>query len=497
MLVYASMLGNVFLLIITFLSFRKIRKLNIQNSETSNINELKQAYLETSHDIVFLKDENLRYIFVNKNFEKFNKIESSKIIGHDDYDFVDEETANFYRMVDKEVLDKRTIIVKEAKSDNIVLRTTKFPVKLLNDKYGVGAYVEDVTEEYNNKRQVAYLSYHDSLTGLYNRRFFEEELSRLDVERNLPISIIVGDMNGLKLTNDIFGHAVGDQLLQNAAKILKTYCRADDIIARMGGDEFTILLPKTTEKEARGIITRVKKEFSKERTNAIKGSMSMGCDTKLFPHEDIYSIIKNAEKYMYTTKSIESREVKFTTINTIIETLHLNSIREKEHSKNVGLMCENIGKALNLPEIDIRRLKEAGFLHDIGKITLNERIINGSDVITEQDIKEIKQHPTTGYRILKLFDDKVDLAEGVLNHHEKWDGSGYPKGLKGEEIPILARIISVAEAYDALTNPHSKNRISKEEAIEAISKESGKSFDPEIVNVLINMVTEKPSSKLA
>lgn len=488
MLTITSLLTNILLVIIIFLLYRKNKKLKAQNTETSNFNELKQAYLETSHNIVFLKDENLKYIFVNSNFEKFNKIESSKIIGHDDYDFVDAERADFYRKVDMEVLEKKSVIVKEAKSDDKVLRTTKFPVKLLNDKYGIGAYVEDVTEEYNNKKQVAYLSYHDSLTGLYNRRFFEEELSRLDVQRNLPISIIMGDMNGLKLTNDIFGHSVGDNLLKEAAKILKKFCRADDIIVRMGGDEFTILLPKTTKEEAIGIIERVKNEFSKEGANTIKGSMSMGCETKLFQHEDIYEIMKNAEKNMYTTKSLESGEVKFATISTIIETLHLQSTRERVHSKNVGLICERIGKAMKLPEIDIKRLKDAGYLHDIGKITLNERIIKGDESITEQDLKDIMQHPTTGYRILKLFDDKVDLAEGILNHHEKWDGSGYPKGLKGEEIPILARIISVAEAYDALTNPYSKKQVSKEEAMEEIAKEAGKSFDPQIVNVFINMI---------
>lgn len=488
MLTYISLLINIFLLIISYLSYKKIKKLRLQNTETSNINELKQAYLETSHNIVFLKDENLQYIFVNSNFEKFNKIESSKIIGHDDYDFVDAETADFYRKADMEVLESKSIVVKEVDAGDKVLRTTKFPVKLLNDKYGVGAYVEDVTEEYNNKRQVEYLSYHDSLTSLYNRRFFEEEISRLDVQRNLPISIIVGDMNGLKLTNDIFGHDVGDQLLQNAAKILKTFCRADDIIARTGGDEFAILLPKTTKEEAQDIITRVKREFSKERTTAIKGSMSMGCDTKIAAQEDIYEIMRNAEKDMYTTKSIESGEVKFATINTIIETLHLHSKREKEHSKNVGLMCESIGKAMKLPEIDIKRLKEAGFLHDIGKITLDERLIKENKDISEQDLNEIMQHPSTGYRIVKLYDDKVDLAEGILNHHEKWDGSGYPRGLKGEEIPILARIISVAEAFDKLTNPHGNNPRSKREAIEEIAKEAGKSFDPDIVNILVNMI---------
>lgn len=612
------------LILIIFLLYKNIRKLKSLNYRTSNFNELKQAYIETSHDVVFLKDENFKYIFVNKNFEKSNNLESSQIIGYDDFELLDEESANFYNKVDLDVLHSKSVIVSESESAGIVLRTTKFPVKLLNDHYGVGAYVEDVSEEYNSKRKleetnqklnktnnlitailesspevivfaldtnycylsfnsrhkeamkklvgrdsvigmnvleqikgskyfvntkenfdralsgesfkvienygdgtyfapnwqnyyspmysndgsiigltcfllnitdrieaeekISYLSYHDSLTGLYNRRFFQEEFNRLDVERNLPISIIIGDVNGLKLTNDIFGHTAGNLLLIKVAEVCRKVCRADDIIARIGGDEFAILLPKTNEEEAEKIVLRVKDEFSKERVKAIKGSISMGYDTKNNAEENILQILQNAENNMYAIKSLDRNNIGSTTIKTIIDTLHLNSHKEEQHSKNVSYYCESIGKAMNLSLVEIRRLKEAGFLHDIGKVVLDERLLNKDDTLTDKELKEMKQHSVVSYRILNSFNDTLDLAESTLAHHERWDGSGYPKGLKGEEIPLLARIIAIAEYYDRIMNRQNNNYKGKAETIEELKKQAGSRFDPEIVNLFTDGV---------
>lgn len=356
---------------------------------------------------------------------------------------------------------------------------------------GVVLVFRDVTEKKDQRKKIEYLSFHDSLTGLYNRRFFEEELRRLDKERNLPISIIVGDMNGLKLTNDIFGHAAGDMFLKKISEVLKRVCRADDIIARVGGDEFTILLPQTKEEDAKEIILRIKDQFSKESVKGIKGSISMECDAKTDVNENILETLENAENRMYSSKTLDRNSFNITAIKAIIKTLHESSAKEEIHSNNVSEICENIGRLMNLSEVEIRRVKEAGLLHDIGKIVLDESLINKNEPLTDEELKEMKQHPIVGYRILNRFDDTLDLAEYILHHHENWDGSGYPKGLKGEEIPKLARIIAVAENYDAMTNTLNKNAISKEKAIEKIKKQAGVKFDPEIVEIFIKMIKEE------
>jgi len=357
----------------------------------------------------------------------------------------------------------------------------------------VGAVVTfvDNTERKKREEYIEYLSYHDPLTGLYNRAFFEKEIKKLDNKGNLPISVVYADLNGLKLTNDIFGHDVGDKLLIRTAEILQEVCRKEDIIARVGGDEFALLMINTERATIEKIVDKLRKAFSKEQIAAVKASISLGFATKLFSDEDIEMTISKAESNMYQEKTLNKEKTNSALINTIIETLHKRSPKEEIHSINVSRLCQQIGKAMDLTETEVHKLKEIGYLHDIGKIVLDDEILNKGYFLTEEEEKEMEKHPAIGFRILNLFNETVDLAEGVLNHHENWDGSGYPKGLKGEEIPILARILRVAESYEAMTNSFNKNRKSKEEALREIKSLSGIIYSPEIVDVFMDMMQKK------
>lgn len=356
----------------------------------------------------------------------------------------------------------------------------------------VGAVITfmDNTERKRHQEHIQYLSYHDSLTGLYNRMFFEQQQKRMDLKKNLPISIIFGDVNGLKLSNDVFGHLAGDKLLIKSAEILKRSCREGDILARVGGDEFAILLPNTGANDADKIIQRIKVELAKEQIAAIKCGMALGCDTKVSSEQEIERTMVNAENRMYEDKTLNREQVNSELIDSIIETLHRRSPRERSHSAAVSEICENIARAMQLTETEIRNLREAGFLHDIGKIILDPDILNKNTPLSYEERKEMEQHPVVGYRILNLFDTTMDLAEGVFKHHEKWDGTGYPKGLKGEEIPQLARIIAVAESYDAMTHDTYIQAMSREEALLEIGRQSGIKFDPEVVLVFLRLSEE-------
>jgi diguanylate cyclase (GGDEF)-like protein/putative nucleotidyltransferase with HDIG domain len=309
--------------------------------------------------------------------------------------------------------------------------------------------------------------------------FFDDELKRLDNKNSFPISIIFGDINCLKLTNDIFGHAAGDELIKKSAEILKKVCREGDIAARVGGDEFTILLPNTEKNDAKKIIKRVKEEFAKERIIAIKGSISMGCATKISTEENIEEVMENAESEMYKVKTLDRKVINSEMIDTIIETLHDKDPMERTHSISVSEICGNMGSYMELSETEINKLKKAGFLHDVGKVAF------------EEEDKDIQQHVVIGFRVLNSFESTMDLAEAVLSHHESWDGSGYPKGLKGEEIPLLSRIIALAEIYDELTNHTNKKVLRKEEAIREINRQKGIKLDPEVVHIFVEMMKSK------
>ncbi len=346
----------------------------------------------------------------------------------------------------------------------------------------------DITERKKDEEKIKYLSVHDPLTGVLNRRFFEEDLDEKDTAANLPLSVIFADVNGLKLTNDIFGHSEGDKLLIKCADILKNACRNGDIIARVGGDEFIILLPKTTGDETNAIIEKVNNNLTTESIDSIKCSMALGFNTKTIESESLQAIIENAETEMYKKKILNRASIKSDMINTIIDTLHSRIPNEKQHSENVSDLCQQIGRKLNLPENDIRRLKDAGYLHDIGKIILEKNILEKDDLLNEDEKKEMQQHSAVGYRILNLFDDTLDLSEGAYSHHERWDGLGYPKGIKGNEIPRTARIIAIAEGYDALTSNKYRRGLSKEEALKELISLSGTKYDPHIVEIFVEMM---------
>ena len=347
----------------------------------------------------------------------------------------------------------------------------------------------DITDRKKAESDLLYLSYHDHLTGLYNRGFFENELKRLDTNQNFPLSIIMCDINGLKLINDSFGHDIGDALLKSAAEIIKKACRKEDIIARIGGDEFVVILPKTTEEYAQQISNHIKELASKEKVDNVELSIACGYDTKTSDNQSIIELISNAENHMYQHKLSEHSSMRSKTIDIIMNTLFAKSKREAVHSNRVSRLCIAIGSKMNLNKDVVNQLRIAGLIHDIGKIGIDEKILNKAGNLSFDERKDIERHPEIGWRLLSSTNEFSELAQFVLNHHEKWDGSGYPNGVKGLKIPLEARIISVADSYDAMTSKRSyRNGLSKEEAVKELMRCSGTQFDPEIVDMFVNQV---------
>ncbi len=270
---------------------------------------------------------------------------------------------------------------------------------------------------------------------------------------------------------------------------MREECRSDEIVARYGGDEFVILLPKTDVSEAEKLARRLKQSIEQQKVWNLDLSVSIGWDAKTNADSSFSQVISDAETYMYQKKIVEHQSKRSLVIKSILNTLVVKSPREEEHAQRVSQYCEQIGSAYGLSYDQVKTLASAGELHDIGKIATDKHVLDKVSQLTGDEWREIKKHPETGYRILSTASEFANLADAIIAHHERWDGNGYPKGLQGEGIPFMARVIAVADAFDAMTSDRPyRPAMSMQEAAIEMNKYAGTQFDPEIVQVFLTKV---------
>ncbi|HEY4663141.1 MAG TPA: HD domain-containing phosphohydrolase [Candidatus Humimicrobiaceae bacterium] len=350
----------------------------------------------------------------------------------------------------------------------------------------LGEIIANALERKEAEKEIKYLSLKDKLTGLYNRAYFEEEIKRLNTKRQLPLSIIMGDVNGLKIINDTFGHREGDKLLKKIARIIKSCCREEDIIARWGGDEFSILLPKTIEDDAEEILNRIRDVCFKTGDQKIPVSVSLGTSTKKVHDYDIRMTVKEAEDWMYRRKLLERRSISSSIIASLERTLQEKSYETEEHAVRLKDMALVLGQSLKLTENKLNELILLSALHDIGKIAIPDDILMKKGKLTRKEWGIVKRHPEIGFNITASSPQLVPIADAVLSHHEWWNGNGYPRGLRGEDIPLVSRIISIVDSYDVMTHDRAyRKAISKEKAMEELERFAGTQFDPTLVNIFL------------
>lgn len=344
----------------------------------------------------------------------------------------------------------------------------------------------DITEQKQAEDRIRYLSFYDDLTGLINRTFFEEEMIRFDIERQYPISIILSDVNGLKFVNDAFGHQEGDALLVSTAKIIEKSCREGDVVCRWGGDEFAILLPRCAHEDAENICRRIKNAALNNDRNFIPISLALGIATKDQVNQSIHEVLKEAEDRMNRNKLLETKSSRSSILASLQRTLQEKTHETEEHELRLQNLALKIGKAVGLPGSKLDELVLLAALHDIGKIAIPDHILKKPGPLTPEEWNIMKSHSEIGYRIALACQELTLISELILTHHERWDGTGYPRGLKGEKIPLLARILSIIDAYDAMTNtrPYRK-ALTSHEAIMELRQNAGKQFDPKLVEIFV------------
>ena len=364
------------------------------------------------------------------------------------------------------------------------------------DIIGANCFVMNITAQKTAEKKLYKLTYTDSLTGLCNRTCFIESTARLDKQDYLPLSVIAGDVNGLKLINDTFGHVEGDKLLIEVSEILCKCVRFYDVLGRIGGDEFCILLPNTTKAEARDVLFRIEgavAQFNKARNDKeYYISIALGCETKETIEESIEKVYKVAEELMYECKVLEQKSQRNSILSSIMSTLVEKTYEAESHATRLMEYSKEIGQALSLSEKELVNLNLLSELHDIGKINIDSSILTKPGTLTEEEWKEIRKHPETGYRIAQSVPEFNQIAECILYHHERWDGNGYPSGLSGDNIPILSRILSIVDAFDAMTQDRVyRKAMSVESALDEIRNNAGTQFDPDISKLFIELIKNK------
>lgn len=478
----------------------------------------RQQYKIVEHlpDATFVIDQEGKVIAWNKAMEKITGIPKEKMIGRGDYEY----SIPFYG-------ERRPILINLALAPDSEV-TARFERKynsirregdeLIAEAYapkaygGRGAYlwgsasrlrddsgnvvgaiesIRDTTDRKRYEEQLKYLSLHDPLTGLYNRAFFEKEMQRLNESREFPITIVSADIDDLKLVNDTLGHDAGDEMLKACASVLKHSLRKSDILARIGGDEFAAILPRTGEKTGEEIAGRIHSYvalYNSERPG-LHLSISVGTATAKTGDVSLMETLKKSDHLMYREKLY--RKPKSQLVDTLLAALAEKDYIAENHAQRISDLCLKLGKRMGLSSRQLNKLALLAQVHDLGKVGIPDAILFKRGPLSDKEWEIMRQHPEKGYRIAIHSPDLSEVADLILKHHERWDGKGYPLGLKGEEIPVECRVLAIADAFDTMTSdrPYREAK-TREEAIQELKKCAGTQFDPKLTDMFVSLLEE-------
>lgn len=460
-----------------------------------------RRYFENAGIMMLVVNEDETVQLINKKGTKVLGYEEQEIIGVNWFDkFVPEHSHEKIRQVFEQLKASDSeeshyhegVVVTSSGEERLIAWYT-----VIWDDGGVKSALssgEDITERRLHEDRLKYLSLHDQLTGTYNRTYFEEELKRLEGGRDYPISVISLDMNGLKLINDTMGHKAGDEMLRTCADLLRKPLRKSDFLARIGGDEFVIVLSNTDEKAAALVLSRIGKVIE-EHNNQLHGlpvSIALGTATTYGSDKILDEVLNQADAVMYEQKYATRSQVTKQLLDALLRRLAEKDYCTEGHVQRVEELSLILAERIGLSSEQMDKLRLLARVHDLGKLSIPREILEKKAPLSMSEWQMMKQHSERGARIAKAFPDLHSVVNLILGHHERWDGVGYPLGLKGEEIPIECRVFSIADAYDVMTRirPY-RDAKSEADAKEELRSNAGTQFDPRLVRVFLEILEER------
>jgi diguanylate cyclase (GGDEF)-like protein len=348
--------------------------------------------------------------------------------------------------------------------------------------------IQELNQKLSTKSEaVQNASIYDNLTKLYNRKFFDNLLSRVNHDLLKPVSIIVLDINGLGQLNAAEGYNAGDKLLERTSEILHKVCIDTDVVARTGSSEFTILMTATREAEAYGTARNIKRQFAS--LDNVELTISVGVAQMGTDEASIFNVLEAARKNLVLEKMLDANSNSNSIISMMMITLNTYSRETVAHSDRMREMAVRFGKILGMTSSELSRLAVAAQLHDVGKIGIPDSILNKKEKLGDHERELIRRHSELGYNIVKAIPFLNEVAVDILQHHEAFDGTGYPYGVREDEISVNARIINIIDSFDAMTNT-SVYAATKtiDEAISELRKGSGRQYDPYLINEFVREI---------
>ncbi|NLO89431.1 MAG: diguanylate cyclase [Clostridia bacterium] len=464
---------------------------------------VKQRELELISNILnqvpvgmFLLKEG-RFWVVNSQFERISGYTQKELWEKEAMDLVLPKDRTILRYIAPRMLEGLS-----TKPSEFRIVTNKGDVKWVEglaarlkygeDKVVIGSLV-DLSHKGKCTKKLEYVKSRDPLTGLYNRISFENQLCYFREKGEYPVSIIVADFNGLKMINDTMGYREGDRLLCAFAHLLKRVLPPSTILARVGDDEFAAILPLVDEGAGMELVSRLRMavEIYNDEHYFTPMNIAFGISTALSSGEHLRDTFKRAEEIMNKEKICSGLSYRSKTVEALLTALSEHDRYAEEHSRRMQRLCYFLGDKVGLSQKQKMDLTLLAQVHDVGKVGISDRIILKEGPLTPEEWGIMRLHPEKGCRIAMATPELADIAHLILKHHEKWDGTGYPFNLKGEEIPIECRILSIVDAFDAMTSdrPYRKSMY-PEEALDEIRRCAGTHFDPEIAEIFVKNISE-------